>query len=252
MTLKTLCILFPLLFSCSCALDKGSEQKNSKIPVTESITNDSILLPEPTKDSSKDKPGLYTHAEKEAIFKLHDSAWVDLKRLIPDLSMDIRYASTNNFMQIKIYPCEACFLRKAVAKALLNAQIKLNEQNLGIHVFDCYRPQSAQKKLWQKKPDPRFVTNPQKGSMHSRGSAVDLTIINLNTGLALDMGTEFDYFGYEAYWSYKGLSKDIEENRQLLLNTMEAQGFKTITTEWWHFSYRRSWYALSDMQWDCQ
>jgi zinc D-Ala-D-Ala dipeptidase len=233
-------------------LNKGSEQREKEKSFTDSINTDSTLSVESSKDSTEKKSELYTQTEKDSVFSLHDSAWVNMKRLIPDLSMDIRYASTNNFMQIKIYPCGECFLRKSVAKALFAVQKQLKEQNLGIRVFDCYRPQSAQKKLWQKNPDPRFVTPPQKGSMHSRGSAVDLTLTDLNTGKPLDMGTEFDYFGYEAYWSYKGLGKEIHDNRQLLLKTMEAQGFKTITTEWWHFSYRRGWYALSDMQWVCE
>ncbi|MCH2023400.1 MAG: M15 family metallopeptidase [Saprospiraceae bacterium] len=193
----------------------------------------------------------FSKHEVDSLFKLDDSSWVDMRQLIPDLEIDLRYATTNNFMELQIYNCPKCYLRMRVAKAVMQIQNKLKEQNLGLKVFDCYRPQSAQYKLWKKKSDPRFVTPPSKGSMHSRGGAMDLTIVDLNTGKELEMGTGYDYFGREAYWGYNNLSAEILENRQLLLNTMEAFGFKTVTTEWWHFSYRRAWFKLSDMKWEC-
>ena len=118
-------------------------------------------------------------------------------------------------------------------------------------MYDCYRPQSAQYKLWKKMPDRRYVAPPTKGSMHSRGGALDLTIIHLETKEELEMGTEYDYFGREAYWVNKNLPEETLNNRQLLRSTLEKHGFKTTPTEWWHFSYRRAWFKLSDMQWNC-
>jgi len=187
----------------------------------------------------------------DSVFALNDTAWVELKRLDTSFVLDIRYATTNNFMELQIYDCPKCFTRLATAKALLKAQKALSKQGLGFKFFDCYRPQSAQYKLWQKVPDPRYVSPPTRGSMHSRGGALDLTIVQLDNHQELEMGTTYDYFGKEAYWSYKKHAPHIQQNRQLLLETLKEYGFKTVSTEWWHFSYRRAWFKLSDMQWDC-
>ena len=237
--------LLLLLFSCS------SPQDPSPIAAISSPPIDSLL-----QDSSVQAPieqGLlpYTTLEIDSIFNLNDTSWVDLERLDPSIEMDLRYATTNNFMELQIYDCPKCYLRLAVAKALLKAQQKLKDQQLGFKMFDCYRPQSAQYKLWEKVPDPRYVSPPSRGSMHSRGGALDLTIIDLQSKEALKMGTEYDYFGRKAYWVYKDFPQEILDNRQLLLSTLKEFGFKTVTTEWWHFSYRRAWFKLSDMQWDC-
>ncbi|BDS15299.1 M15 family metallopeptidase [Aureispira anguillae] len=207
---------------------------------------DRILL-----DSTPPQPTALTEEELDSIFNLNDSTWVNLKELYPKIVLDLRYATTNNFMKLQIYDCPKCYLRLATAKALLKAQDELEKQNLGFKMFDCYRPQSAQYKLWKKVPDPRYVSPPSRGSMHSRGGALDLTIINLENGEELEMGTEYDYFGKKAYWSNKNLPQQVLDNRQLLRNTLEFHGFKTVTTEWWHFSYRRAWFKLSNMQWDC-
>lgn len=192
-----------------------------------------------------------SEVELDSIFNLNDTTWVNLKELHPKIELDLRYATTNNFMELQIYDCAACYLRLATARALLKAQKELEEQDLGFKMYDCYRPQSAQYKLWKKVPDPRYVSPPSKGSMHSRGGALDLTIIQLDNKKELDMGTEYDYFGRKAYWVNKDLPKETLDNRQLLRSTLEKHGFKTVTTEWWHFSYRRAWFKLSDMQWDC-
>lgn len=184
--------------------------------------------------------------------KLPDTAWVDLEQLDSTLIMDIRYATTNNFMELQVYDCAKCYTRAKTAKAVLKIQAALSQQGLGLKMFDCYRPSPAQYKLWQKMPDKRYVAPPEKGSVHSRGGALDLTIVVLQTGQELEMGTPYDYFGREAYWSYTKHSENVNNNRKLLRSTMEAYGFKITTTEWWHYSYRRAWYKLSSMEWDCE
>ncbi len=184
--------------------------------------------------------------------KLPDTAWVDLEQLDSTLIMDIRYATTNNFMELQVYDCAKCYTRAKTAKAVLKIQAALSQQGLGLKMFDCYRPGPAQYKLWQKMPDKRYVAPPEKGSVHSRGGALDLTIVVLQTGQELEMGTPYDYFGREAYWSYTKHPENVNNNRKLLRSTMEAYGFKITTTEWWHYSYRRAWYKLSNMEWDCE
>ena len=111
-----------------------------------------------------------------------------------------------------MYTCPRCFLRPAVAKALLKVHRELGKKGLGLKLYDCYRPHSIQWALWKKVPDPRYVADPRKGSMHNRGSAVDLTVVERATGKELDMGTAFDYFGVEAYIDYQKLPAEVLNN----------------------------------------
>lgn len=246
---------YPLLLSIgwclllgACTADTSSQPTTPLVEsVDSSLTLDSLSLVEAVEIPA---PGL-TPAELDSIFQLNDTTWVNLKDLHPKIELDLRYATTNNFMELQIYDCGQCYLRLATARALLIAQKELETQNLGFKMYDCYRPKSAQYKLWKKMPDRRYVAPPSKGSMHSRGGALDLTIIQLENKEELEMGTEYDYFGRAAYWVNKDLPKEVLDNRHLLRSTLEKHGFKTTSTEWWHFSYRRAWFKLSDMQWNC-
>jgi zinc D-Ala-D-Ala dipeptidase len=176
--------------------------------------------------------------------------WTDIGIAAPTIRLDMRYASTNNFVKTKMYPCGRCLLRPEVAKALIKAHQKLQKQGLGLKMFDCYRPRPIQQKLWDKVPDARYVTPPTKGSYHNRGAAADLTIVD-KAGEALNMGTEFDFFGKEAHHDYLKHPKSILKNRDLLKNTMKSVGFDSIRTEWWHYAYYKGKYELSDFVWKC-
>ena len=178
------------------------------------------------------------------------SQWKELIRMDPTLVLDIRYASTNNFIGEKIYDCAKCYLRPAVAEALLKVQQALRKKGYGLKLFDCYRPHPAQWALWKKVPDPQYVADPRKGSMHNRGSAVDLTVVD-SKGKELDMGTPYDFFGVEAHIDYTGMTPTVRANRKILQDLMIAHGFRTTRTEWWHFSYTRASYPISSMVWDC-
>ena len=167
-----------------------------------------------------------------------------------DILLDLRYATTNNFVKKQMYECPRCFLRPQVAKELLNISKSLQKKGLRLKLFDCYRPKPIQQKLWNIKPDARYVTPPKKGSMHNRGLAIDLTIVD-SRGKELNMGTEFDYFGVKAYHTTTNLPKYVLENRKLLKDIMERHGFRSIRTEWWHYSYTKSTYPLSDWVWSC-
>lgn len=175
----------------------------------------------------------------------------DVIALDPSIQMDIRYATIHNFTQSVIYDCPRCLLRPEVATALAQANKSLKKQGLSLKVFDCYRPRPYQQRLWDKVPNPDYVTPPSKGSMHSRGAAVDLTIVDLN-GKELNMGTEYDFFGPEAHTDNVNLPAEVLKNRRLLRETLEAVGFKGIRTEWWHFSYQKKQYPLSDYVWPCR
>ena len=187
----------------------------------------------------------------DSIMQGDDSSWVDLTQLMPRAKFDIRYAGTNNFMELQVYECPGCFTRLEVAKSLLKIQSELDTQGLVLKFFDCYRPSAAQWALWKKMPDPRYVHPPKQGSMHSRGNALDLTLVVDSTGQELEMGTPFDYFGKEAYWNYTQHSENVNHNRQLLRAVMYKYGFITVPTEWWHFAYNNKKFPLSNMQWTC-
>ncbi len=179
------------------------------------------------------------------------SLWTNIRVLLPDVDMDIRYATSNNFVGEPIYDCGGCFLRPKVAVALAKVHQDLIDEGYGgIKIFDCYRPRPYQQRLWDKVPDPRFVSDPKKGSMHTRGAAVDLTIVDTD-GKILNMGTDFDSFERESYHNYPFKDSTITVNRNLLKRAMYKRGFKHISTEWWHYSYTLKNYPLSDWVWEC-
>jgi len=190
--------------------------------------------------------------EKKAFVLDYDTLqWSDLGLLDSGIILDIRYATTNNFVEEKMYPCGRCFLRQKIARAILKAQQQLQKKGWGLKIFDCYRPIDVQEKLWQKVPNASYVTPPRKGSMHNRGVAVDLTIVD-SVGIERDMGTSYDFFGPEAHHNYALHSDEVKANRLLLRSLMESVGLSAIRTEWWHYSYRKGTYEISNMQWNCR
>lgn len=180
-----------------------------------------------------------------------DKGFSDVVGLDPSIRLDIRYATANNFTKAKIYDCPACLLRPEAAEAIVKAHQTLKKRGLGLKMFDCYRPRPYQQRLWDKVPNADYVTPPAKGSMHSRGAAVDLTIVDA-AGKELEMGTPYDFFGEEAHTDHTKHPEKVLANRKLLRETLEAVGFKGIRTEWWHFSYQGKDYPLSDYVWPCQ
>jgi D-alanyl-D-alanine dipeptidase len=177
------------------------------------------------------------NAFNETVSSNSDKQMVDIRKFIPDISFDLRYATANNFMKEKLYPAiNTTYIRYAAAKALQQVQLELKKENLGLKIFDAYRPFSVTEKMWEPIKDERYVANPKNGSGHNRGIAVDLTIINLTTKQELPMGTGFDNFSDTAHQTFTALPKEILDNRKLLKNVMEKNGFKALETEWWHYS----------------
>jgi zinc D-Ala-D-Ala dipeptidase len=163
--------------------------------------------------------------------------FVNLQSINSKIVLDIRYATTNNFVKQKLYRQAKCFLRSSVSEKLSQVQIELETQGLGLKVYDCYRPLSVQKQMWKIKPDSNYVANPIYGSRHNRGSAVDLTLVD-RTGKELAMPTEFDEFSDRAHRDYDNLSNTVKTNRATLERIMEKHGFIGLQTEWWHFDAR--------------
>lgn len=179
------------------------------------------------------------------------NGFMELTKLDPSIKLDIKYATKDNFTKTQIYDCPKCLLRPEAAIAIEKAHKALKVKGLGLKMFDCYRPKPYQQRLWDKVPNPDYVTPPAKGSMHSRGAAVDLTIVDAE-GKELDMGTPYDFFGKAAHTDHTNLPKKVLENRRLLRETLEKVGFKGIRTEWWHFSYQSKTWPLSDYVWPCE
>jgi D-alanyl-D-alanine dipeptidase len=169
-------------------------------------------------------------------FDFPNDALVNIRSLIPDIVVDMPYAGTNNFTGVRLYPCNKCFLRYEVAKALINVQNKLKEKQMGLKLFDGYRPFSVQAIMFKKFPVPGYVADSIGGSVHNRGSAVDLTIID-KTGKELDMGTGFDELSRKANHTYLLFPDTVLKNRVFLKELMQACNFSPIRSEWWHYNY---------------
>jgi D-alanyl-D-alanine dipeptidase len=163
---------------------------------------------------------------------------VELKKVIPGLVLDIRYATKNNFMKRVMYAQARAFARKPVAEQLKKIQLELKAKGYGLKIYDAYRPYRITVAFYQKATDKAFVANPKKGSKHNRGCAVDLTLINLKTGRELAMPTPYDSFAAAASPKYMTLPEEVLKNRTLLITTMEKHGFRVIENEWWHFDFR--------------
>lgn len=164
---------------------------------------------------------------------------VDITKINPTIKLDIRYATTNNFTGKIIYPSAKCYLEEDAAKALDKIQKELSLMGLGLKIFDGYRPLSVQKKFWSIYPNENYVANPQKGSVHNRGCAVDLTLIDLRTGEELKMPSEFDDFSQKAHRNYSKMkNKTVKLNCKILELVMEKHGFNGLFHEWWHFNFR--------------
>jgi len=176
------------------------------------------------------------HQPAAAAEKAPTADLVDVQRPIPDLVLDLRYATPDNFLGKAVYPPDArCYLRRPVAERLARVARRLREADgTRLRVFDCYRPLSVQKQMWAIFPQPGYVADPKTGSVHNRGAAVDLTLAAPD-GTALPMPTPFDTFTREAWHGYAGATPEQIRNRERLRTAMEAEGFHRIRKEWWHY-----------------
>jgi D-alanyl-D-alanine dipeptidase len=159
---------------------------------------------------------------------------VDIKEVNPRIVVDMKYATGDNFTKKRLYDSNTCFLRRTTAVKLDAVQKELEGMNLGLKVWDCYRPLAVQRTLWTILPDERYVANPEKGSRHNRASAVDVTLVD-SKGKELQMPTGFDDFSSSAYHRYQDLPDQAIRNRELLKGLMEKAGFIPLFEEWWHY-----------------
>lgn len=151
------------------------------------------------------------------------------------MKVTLAYATPENFVGKKIYAHAHCYLIEEAAVLLEKARVLAMAQGYGLHVFDAFRPQEAQWALWECVPDPMYVADPRKGSSHSRGIAVDLTLYDLSSGQDLDMGTPFDDLSPLSHLVPQDLPPHILANRYKLMGIMLTAGFDFYRYEWWHY-----------------
>jgi len=163
-----------------------------------------------------------------------DEPLVELKRYDPRIKLDLRYATSNNFLGRPVYADARCFVRLAVAARLKAVQDELEKRGIGLVVFDGYRPLAVQRAMWQIMPNPDYVADPARGSRHNRGAAVDVALVHRD-GRPLPMPTEFDDFTPAAHRDAEVKDPAARANRDLLIRVMQANGFTGLSTEWWHF-----------------
>jgi len=161
---------------------------------------------------------------------------VDLAPL--GIALDLRYATTNNFMHEQLYPVAKAYLRAPAAQALVDVNRELAAEGLAVKVFDAYRPYSVTVKMWEPIKNPDYVADPKKGSRHNRGAAVDLTLIDLKTGKELAMPTGYDAFTPRARNDFSDLPPEVLANRARLREVMTRHGFEPLPSEWWHYDFK--------------
>lgn len=167
---------------------------------------------------------------------------VELVKLDPTIKLDIRYASTNNFMRTPFYSQARAFMQRPAANAVVRANKQLKKYGYGLIIHDGYRPWYVTKMFWDGTPTDKheFVANPIPGSRHNRGCAVDLSLYDLKTGQEVEMPSGYDEMSERAYPDYKGGTPEETKRRDLLRKVMESEGFTVYAQEWWHFDYKDS------------
>jgi D-alanyl-D-alanine dipeptidase len=175
---------------------------------------------------------------EEGEFRTYDL--VELTFLNTDFHLDIRYATTNNFMSTAFYTQPRAFMQASAAEALVAALADLRQQGFGLLIYDAYRPWYVTKMFWEAVPseDKVFVADPALGSKHNRGCAVDLTMYDFKTGKPVEMTGGYDEMSDRSYPNFPGGTSLQRWHRAVLHDVMDAHGFTVYEAEWWHFDYK--------------
>jgi len=165
---------------------------------------------------------------------------VELIKLDPTMKLDIRYATSNNFLGHPVYKEARAFLQRPAAEALVKVNRALRKKGYGLLIHDGYRPWSVTKVFWDATPEDKkqFVADPSQGSRHNRGCAVDLSMFDLKTGQPVAMPGEYDEMSERSHIEYKGGTERQRHLRDMLRSAMEAEGFAVYEPEWWHYDYK--------------
>lgn len=215
-----------LLSGCTAAEDTLAKTQSTvcAVQTTEPNVPTKPTVPPEHTDASVSKP------------EPADTDFVRVMDYVPNLRQSLRYATADNFTGTVIYPFQDAYLRYGTVKKLVKVSAELEEQGIGLLIWDGFRPVYAQQKLWDVCPDPVYVSPPGTGiQSHCRGLAIDLTLFDLRTGAELEMPTAFDDFSALADRDYSDASAQAAANATLLEQTMEKYGFEGYSGEWWHF-----------------
>ena len=198
----------------------GKEMANIQETAAQEVTAQEIITQEIT-------------TEKEP----EDDEYVLVNKYIPDIYVELMYATDNNFTGVRIYDFTDAYLRYGTVKKLANVQKELKEQGYSLKIWDAYRPFEAQQKLWEVYPDPNYVANPANGmKKHNLGGTVDITMVAAD-GSVISMPTEFDDFSLKADRDYSDIEdEEAVKNVMILQNAMENNGFTCYQGEWWDYS----------------
>jgi D-alanyl-D-alanine dipeptidase len=171
---------------------------------------------------------------------------VEVISLDPTIRLDIRYATSNNFLGTPLYEQPRAFLQRPAAEAVVRVHRALAAKGYGLLIHDAYRPWYITKIFWDATPPDKhqYVADPAHGSRHNRGCAVDLTLFDRSTGRAIAMPSGYDEMSERAHPDYKGGTDEQRKMRDLLRSAMEAEGFTVYEFEWWHFDYR-DWHSYA-------
>ena len=235
--MRNLLLIVPIFLFLSCKKEVDTKENTRTIKKEKDTISKSIII------------------EKEEVIVpeiiISDTSFVNIKDYSSDFILDMKYATTDNFLNQKVYDCSDCYLLKNTVLALIEANKEFIEKGYRIKLFDCYRPLDIQKKMWEILPNTNYVANPKRGSKHNRGTAVDITLVDDN-GDELNMGTKFDFFGKEAHHSYLNHTEEVLQNRKLLKETLSKHNFRSIYTEWWHYEFRTKMdLKISNFKWEC-
>ena len=171
---------------------------------------------------------------------------VEVISLDPTIRLDIRYATSNNFLGTPLYEEPRAFLQRPAAEAVVRVHRALAAKGYGLLIYDAYRPWYITKIFWDATPPDKhqYVADPAHGSRHNRGCAIDLTLFDRSTGRAVEMPSGYDEMSERAHPDYSGGTSEQRKNRALLRSAMEAEGFTVYEFEWWHFDYR-DWHSYA-------
>ena len=163
----------------------------------------------------------------------------ELVKLDSGIKLDIRYATSDNFLSTPVYTQARAFMQRPAAEALVRVNKKLRAAGYGLIIHDAYRPWYVTKMFWDATPVDKhiFVANPAEGSKHNRGCAVDLSIYELKTGKTVEMPGVYDEMTERSFANYPGGTDEQRQRRRVLRQAMESEGFIANPEEWWHFDY---------------
>lgn len=243
----TALFLMTALLLSGCCYAPGNERASfidrwMKLPTIPMEDYQSMKEHKPEDNEDATVPTEYSGVIEAPVVNLEDmpdrqpSDFVKVRDYIPDLVVELKYATASNFTGKVVYDFTEVYLRYSTVLKLMDVQQELREQGLKLKIWDGFRPISAQQILWNAKPDPNFVSNPQTGTnSHSRGHTVDVTLVNAE-GKELEMPTGFDDFTSYADRDYSDCTDSAAKNAMLLQEIMEKHGFKGLKSEWWHFT----------------